>query len=195
MKKLVLLSLGLLLLLAAPAWSQDETTNSTAQAQDAHAGMDMNPGALSQQGDYSDKIFLSMMIPHHSGAIAMCKEILKTTKDPQIKGWAESMGKAQKDEIVIMLKWLENLGRKDKPTWDKMSEHMQAMREHTLSDNADMNFALTMIQHHALALEMAYPALLKSADPKIVDLARDILMHQTDEIRAMRNWLDEKSAQ
>ena len=192
MKRLAVLSFGLLLLLAPSAHAQNETAAANATAP-AHS-MDMENGSLNTQADYSDKIFLSMMIPHHSAAVAMCKEILKTTQDPQVKAWAENMGKAQKDEIIIMLKWLESLGRKDKPTWDKMSEDMQAMRDHTLSDNPDMNFVQTMIAHHAMALQMSYPALLQSADPKIVDLARDILMHQAEEIRAMRNWLDANAA-
>lgn len=204
MRKL-LLSLALLLLLATPACSQDDaashnatapaaSANATAQGQDAHMGMDMSgePGdaALSTQDGYSDKVFLSMMIPHHSGAVAMCNDVLKTTQDPQIKAWAEGMGKAQKDEIVIMLKWLQDLGGKDKDAWANMSDDMRAMHEQALSDNPDMNFVLMMIPHHAMALEMAYPALLQSEDPKVVDLARDIIMHQADEIRALRNWLD-----
>ena len=202
MKRIALLSLGILLLLAAPACSQEENAsqNATAPAPAVnataagHGDMDMtgenNAAALDTQDDYSDKIFLSMMIPHHSGAVAMCKEVLKTTKDPQVKAWAEEMGKAQKDEIVIMLKWLEDLGGKDQAAWTKMSEDMHAMRGQALSEDLDKNFVLMMIPHHAMALEMAYPTLLKSNDPKIADLARDIIMHQAEEIRAMRNWLD-----
>ena len=206
MKRLMLLSLGILLLLAAPACSEETVVsqNATAPAASAnatdaghaqHGNMDMDSesgnAALSMQDNYSDKVFLSMMIPHHSGAVAMCNEVLKTTKDPQVKAWAEEMGKAQKDEIVIMLKWLEDLGGKDEAAWTSMSEDMRAMRGHALSDDADKNFVLMMIPHHAMALEMAYPALLQSNDPKVVDLARDIIVHQAQEIRAMRNWLDE----
>lgn len=207
MKRLMLLSLGILLLLAAPACSEDTvvsqnatapaaSVNATAAGHAQHGNMDMDSesggATLSTQDNYSDKIFLSMMIPHHSGAVAMCNEVLKTTKDPQVKAWGEEMGKAQKDEIVIMLKWLEDLGGKDEAAWTRMSEDMRAMRGHTLSDDADKNFVLMMIPHHAMALEMAYPALLQSSDPKIVDLARDIIVHQAQEIRAMRNWLDER---
>ena len=204
MKRLMLLSLGILLLLAAPACSEETVVsqNATAPAASANAteaghgnmeDMDSENGnaALSTQDNYSDKVFLSMMIPHHSGAVAMCNEVLKTTKDPQVKAWAEEMGKAQKDEIVIMLKWLEDLGGKDEAAWTRMSEDRRAMRGHGLSDNPDKNFVLMMIPHHAMALEMAYPALLQSGDPKVVDLARDIIVHQAQEIRAMRNWLDE----
>ena len=206
MKRLMLLSLGILLLLAAPACSEETvvsqnatapaaSANSTEAGHATHGNMDLDSesgsATLSMQDNYSDKVFLSMMIPHHSGAVAMCNEVLKTTKDPHVKAWAEEMGKAQKDEIVIMLKWLEDLGGKDEAAWTRMSEDMRAMRGHALSDDADKNFVLMMIPHHAMALEMAYPALLQSNDPKVVDLARDIIMHQAQEIRAMRNWLDE----
>ena len=254
MKKLALLSLGILLLITAPACSQDETKsqNATAPAASANAtmsghdmggampannsngpmpmmnmqgGMHMANGTMpmangtmpmmnmqggmhmmgmtgmnmpmhmpmDMEGKYSDKLFLSMMIPHHSGAVAMCNEVLKNGKDPQVKAWAEEMNKAQQGEIVIMLKWLEDLGGKDKAAWDKMSEDMQAMHEHAMSADPDMNFVLMMIPHHAMALEMACPALLQSNDPKIVDLAKDIIVHQTEEIRAMRNWVDERN--
>ena len=226
MNKLVLLGFGILLLLAAPACSQEkvESQNATAPAASVNAtmpGHDMGGNApmsnatqtlpmgngtmpmnmqgmgmdlhmpMDMQGKYSDKIFLSMMIPHHSEAVAMCNAVLKDGKDPQVKAWAEEMNKAQQGEIVIMLKWLEDLGGKDKAAWDKMSAEMHAMREHAMSDNPDMNFVRMMIPHHAMALEMAAPALLQSDDPKIVDLAKDIIVHQTEEIRAMRNWLDE----
>ncbi len=214
MKKLALLSLGILLLLATPACSQDEVksqnattpapaSNATAPEHDMNAmpadnatetaPMSNGTMPMDMEGKYSDVLFLSMMIPHHSGAVAMCNEVLKTTSDPQIKAWAEEMNKAQQGEIVIMLKWLEDLGGKDKPAWDKMSEEMKAMREHTMSDNADMNFVLMMIPHHAMALEMAYPALLESSDPKVTDLAKDIIVHQAEEIRALRNWVDAHS--
>ena len=91
-----------------------------------------------------------------------------------------------------MLKWLEDLGGKDKAAWDRMSEEMRAMREHAMAADPDMNFVLMMIPHHAMALEMAYPALVESNDPKVVDMAKDIIVHQAEEIRAMRNWLDER---
>ena len=201
------------MLFAAPACSQDkgEAQNATAPAaseeaappaattatstgQTGHEGMDMGAAdnmAPGMHEQYSDKIFLSMMIPHHSGAVAMCNAVLKDGKDPQVKAWAEEMNKAQQGEIVIMLKWLEDLGGKNEAAWTQMSEEMKTMRDHAMSDDPDLNFVLMMIPHHAMALEMAYPALLQSDDPKIVDMAKDIIVHQAEEIRAMRNWLDE----
>ena len=218
MKRIASLLLGLSMFLLAPACSDEPTAETAADTaaeqavEDELAGhgaasprignatlapgeMPMAEGMhsgmmLATQADYSDKIFLSMMIPHHSAAIAMSNDILKTTEDPLLKELAEKIANDQRGEIVIMLKWLEDLGRKDEPVWNEMSEEMKAMREEVLSDDPDKNFVLMMIPHHAMALEMAYPALLQSDDPKVVDLARDIIMHQAEEIRTMRNWLD-----
>ena len=170
---------------ASPQAGDTSPTPEEMGMQDMHSGM-----MLGMQDDYSDKIFLSMMIPHHSAAIAMSNDILKITEDPLIKELAEKIANDQRGEIVIMLKWLEDLGRKDEATWNEMSEEMKAMRDQTMSEDSDRNFILQMIPHHAMALEMAYPALLQSDDPKVVDLARDIIIHQAEEIRAMRNWLD-----
>ena len=164
----------------APAMSNATTMD--------HGG-DMGLEAL--KNNYSDQIFLSMMLPHHSAAVAMCKEILKTTTDPQIKAWAEEMDKVQRDEIVNMLPWLEAVGRKDETSWNNMSEGMKAMREKTLSDNSDADFVLKMIEHHQLAVDMAKEAEARSKDPKVVELAKNIVTKQSEEIKAMQGWLDE----
>ncbi len=249
MKKLALLSLGLLLLLAVPACSNDKpaeeksvpaaeskapeaeapapvaetpapeaamvnatapiiaeapTTNATAPMSNATAPMsnatmmshdEMNADIQALSDNYSDRVFLSMMLPHHSAAVAMCNEILKTTQDPQIKVWAEEMGKTQRSEIVAMLPWLEALGRKDEASWNKMSETMKAMRAVPLSDNADADFTLNMIKHHGLAVDMATIAEAKSTDPKIKELAKNIVDAQTKEISEMRKWLADHNIQ
>lgn len=235
MKKLALLSLGLLLLLAVPACSDDKAAEeksapaaeakapeteapapmaeAPAPAPEANATapvvadapmanatapmtnatmMDHNEMSAEVQAlndNYSDRVFLSMMLPHHSAAVDMCNKILKTTQDQRIKAWAEEMGKTQRNEIVGMLPWLEALGRKDEASWNKMSETMKAMRAVPLSDNADADFTLTMIKHHTMAVDMATVAEAKSTDPKIKELAKNIIDAQTKEIAEMRKWL------
>ena len=47
-----------------------------------------------------DKAFLDSMIPHHSGAILMCRKAKLT--DPEIKGLCHSIEKSQQDEIDQM---------------------------------------------------------------------------------------------
>ena len=54
----------------------------------------------------ADRDFVSMMIPHHQGAIDMAEVVLKYGKDPKVKKLAQDIIKAQKHEIAMMQAWL-----------------------------------------------------------------------------------------
>ena len=56
--------------------------------------------------------FLKGMIPHHQGAIDMSEELIKKTKDPELKAFAEKIIKDQKAEINMMQDWLKKREKK-----------------------------------------------------------------------------------
>jgi len=53
----------------------------------------------------ADKDFVTMMIPHHQGAIDMAKVELKFGKDTTLRAMAEKIIEAQEKEISEMNKW------------------------------------------------------------------------------------------
>ena len=59
-----------------------------------------------------DVDFVRSMIPHHQGAVDMAKIELEYGKDPEMRDLAETIIKAQDDEIVIMKAWLAKHGAK-----------------------------------------------------------------------------------
>jgi hypothetical protein len=66
---------------------------------------------------------------------------------------------------------------------------MHEMMVQDLSGDVDVDFVRGMIPHHVGAVEMAEIVLEHGDDPEIRALAREILAHQREEIRAMEEWL------
>ena len=66
-----------------------------------HKGMHSAP----YTGD-PDRDFVTMMIPHHQGAIDMAKVVLLYGKDPQMRRLAQEIITDQESEIQLMQLWL-----------------------------------------------------------------------------------------
>ena len=64
-----------------------------------------------------DRDFVTMMIPHHQGAIDMAKALLLYGKDPQMRRLAQEIITDQQSEIQLMQLWLKQHGaRSQNPT-------------------------------------------------------------------------------
>jgi uncharacterized protein (DUF305 family) len=57
-----------------------------------------------------DHDFVTMMIPHHQGAIDMAKAVLLYGKDPQLRRLAQEIITDQQSEIELMQLWLKQHG-------------------------------------------------------------------------------------
>jgi|SRR5215475_5063949 len=55
----------------------------------------------------ADRDFVTMMIPHHQGAIDMAKSLLVYGKDPQMRRLAQEIITDQQSEIQLMELWLK----------------------------------------------------------------------------------------
>ena len=71
----------------------------------AMARMDRNMKAAPMNGN-ADHDFVTMMIPHHQGAIDMAKAVLLHTQDPELRNLALSIITEQHNEIRLMQAWL-----------------------------------------------------------------------------------------
>lgn len=145
--------------------------------------------SMRQDKTFSDKAFLSAMIPHHEAAVEMAKSVLQNGKDPQVKQWAEAVIAVQKAEITQMQGWLAALGGNDENSARLMQESMHSMMTTPMSPDADKNFVAMMIGHHASAVEMSVAAVLASQNEKIISLANSIAQAQLNEIIEYRAWL------
>ncbi len=174
--------LGLLLL---PVLAAAQTAEHSG---DAHR-MPAAKADAAESPAYSDRAYLSAMIVHHEAAVEMAKAVLKDGRNPLVKKWAEAVIGAQEAEIKQMRDWLEPLGGEDARAAAGMRHDMHSMMAAPAGQNPDVDFITMMIGHHAGAVEMALQAVLKSNDRRVIDLSRNIITAQIEEIVAYRDWL------
>jgi uncharacterized protein (DUF305 family) len=74
---------------------------------------------------------------------------------------------------------------------DKMHADMSAA---PMTGNADQDFVAMMLRHHEGAIAMAETELQYGKDPKMRQLAKDIISAQNKEIAEMRAWQSNPSA-
>jgi uncharacterized protein (DUF305 family) len=72
---------------------------------DAMAIMDRDMAAAPMNGQPGHD-FVTMMLPHHQGAIDMAKAVLLNTQDPELRNLALGIIAEQQNEINVMHAWL-----------------------------------------------------------------------------------------
>ncbi len=77
---------------------------------DAMAVMDYGMRTAPMNG-MPEHDFVTMMIPHHQGAIDMARSLLLTTQDPELRNLAQGIITEQQNEIRLMQAWLQRKGR------------------------------------------------------------------------------------
>ena len=125
MKTFITITIGCLFAVAYAANAQLNNTGSTAQ-HDKQAGLHegmmltgdtqkdmqmMNEMMMKHLGrsdrDY-DLRFITLMIPHHEGAVMMARDALKNATHQELKDMAAKMIKDQQKEIEQLKKWRQD---------------------------------------------------------------------------------------
>lgn len=57
-----------------------------------------------------DRLFLTLMITHHQGAVDMAVDVLAESEDPLVRSMAKDVVATQRDEIATMKRMLDTLG-------------------------------------------------------------------------------------
>lgn len=82
---------------------------------DAMAVMERDMAAAPMNGAPGHD-FVTMMMPHHQGAIDMAKSVLLNTQDPELRNLALGIIAEQQNEINVMHAWLERHAGQTTPT-------------------------------------------------------------------------------
>jgi uncharacterized protein (DUF305 family) len=76
----------------------------------SHGDMPMGGTPMGAAPADPDVAFIEMMIPHHQGAVAMSRELLETTKRPELQQFARNIIRDQEREIAQMESWKASWG-------------------------------------------------------------------------------------
>jgi uncharacterized protein (DUF305 family) len=149
--------------------------------------------APSSEPKLSDQDFLTQMIEHHEGAIAMAKEAEQKSKRSEIKDFASDIISAQSGEISSMYTWRQDWFKDEGHVNMRMGADMPSMAISLGESDAefDQRFLEAMITHHEGAIKMATSVLLPTQREEIHDLAKNIIATQSKEIITMQSWLKE----
>ena len=167
-----------------------------------HGSMGMGSGGMARQmvmenGKYSDKAFIDAMVPHHQGAIAMAEVALKNAEHEETIQLSRNIVSSQQAEIEDLKSIKqEEFGTSNVPMEmsPKQMRGMGMMMDPQQLANQkpfDEAFIDAMIPHHRSAIEMAQVALENSDNPKIKELAQNIIGAQQREIEQMKQWRKE----
>ena len=164
-----------------------------------HGSMGMGSGEMARQmvmenGKYSDERFIDAMVPHHQGAIEMAKVALEHAEHEEIKELSHNIISSQQAEIEELKSIKkEEFGTSQVPM-EMNQEQMRGMgmmmdpQQLANQKPFDEAFIDAMIPHHRSAIEMAQVALESSDNPKIKELAQNIISAQQREIEQMTQW-------
>ena len=164
-----------------------------------HSKTDQSSGGtasrrLMENGKYSDERFIDEMVPHHQGAVEMAEGALDNAEHEEIKQLSENIVSAQESEIEELkdIKQ-EEFGTSEVPMQmdEGQMEGMGMMEDpQSLADEKpfDKAFIDNMLPHHKSAIQMANVALEKSDNPRIKDLAGNIVEGQERELSQMQTW-------
>jgi uncharacterized protein (DUF305 family) len=162
---------------------------------------------LGPAGGTYDLRWIDAMVQHHTGALRM-GELVFDIGQPGVGALAKQIWSDQAQEIRAMGQWrkawfpeapVHPVALKPGGDPDAMaglmpmgSAQIDAMRMTGSPPSRSTQatwFLEGMIAHHGGALVMAHDALQKSTNPTIRRLARQIIVAQRREIRALRNML------
>ncbi len=162
-------------------------------------GMDQGSGGtasrrLMENGKYSDERFIDEMVPHHQGAVEMAEVALENAEHEEVKQLSENIVSTQRSEIEELKEIKqEEFGTSEVPMQmdEGQMEGMGMMEDpQSLADEKpfDKAFIDNMLPHHKSAIQMANVALEESDNPRIKELAGNIVEGQERELSQMQTW-------
>jgi uncharacterized protein (DUF305 family) len=138
-----------------------------------------------------DQSFIQAMIPHHLEAIQTSKVILDTSKDQELKSFANQVIIDQTKEVESMKTWFKTITFREYMDDGSYMPMMKSMMNKT-GPEQDQEYMKGMIFHHNGAIDMAKKVLPLSKSQDVKTLANNIILNQAKEVKTLEDLLKSK---
>lgn len=139
--------------------------------------------------------FIRSMVPHHQAAIYMCQNLLRFTNYEPLEEIAQDIistqtkGIAEMREVAITTSGYSN-SRRDVNFYEKLflcitKEMICRMRNAPRSNNINLDFVNEMIPHHEGAIKMCENLLKYRVDPRLIEIANNIILEQSNGVKKL----------
>lgn len=139
--------------------------------------------------------FIRAMVPHHQAAIYMCQNLLRFTNYEPLEEIAQNIistqtkGIAEMREVAVTTSGYSNT-RRDVNLYEKAflcitKQMVCRMRNAPISKNINLNFVNEMIPHHEGAIKMCENVLKYRIDPRLAQIANNIIKEQAEGVKQM----------
>lgn len=134
--------------------------------------------------------FMTGMIDHHAMAIEMAEICLDKAVHPELESLCENIIAAQQAEIEQMQSWLGDwYGVTHEPEMKPGDMHKMERLASLDGAKFEIEFMKSMIRHHRKAITEAETCLKRAYHPELLDLCRNIIQTQSEEIALLESWL------
>lgn len=188
------LTLSAMLILSGCAGDPQEAPAQSPAASASHSDHSMSQSVSANDADMA---FVSGTKMHHEQAIEMSDILLEKESIPEdIAALATRIKVAQSPEIERMDRWLADWGMSDLMDHPSMEhgdgmvpkDEIKALKEASGKEAAKL-FLEQMITHHEGAVDMAETEINEGSYPAAIDLSKDIVKSQNEEIQEMKQLL------
>jgi uncharacterized protein (DUF305 family) len=151
------------------------------------------PSTPATQPNEADVSFVSHMVVHHQQALDMAALVPQRAASDSVKGIAARIADSQRVEIDALNTWLKQHGAEHAA--HDATGPMPGMATPAQLDELkaasgpgfDTMFLRLMITHHEGALTMSREVQAKGNDPRVQELADEVISVQSGEINRMRD--------
>lgn len=144
--------------------------------------------AYQPTGD-ADRDFAYLMRQHHKSAVAMAQAEISGGTDSSLVQLARTIVRNQQAEMNLFDATLQRPTASGKSNYGKKAMGMMGEMGNMEGGSVDHMFASMMIPHHQDGVKMAEAYLKEGMDASLLQVARDIVRTQPQEVKQMQQWL------